>query len=173
MEKALAEKIYARMIDGGFYRPPVGSIYYRPNYYPAYYHPRGTYYYLPNDLEASIGRVLGFHDYINRYELTHDVINRVSDPAVVEILGAMYDVMQQNRSKKEASANNTGAKQEVAKPALYQQNNSNMVHKAIFAQEMANLKGISEEAMNRLVDQALVNAKNKPPEDKDATTKDA
>lgn len=160
MEKALSEKILYRLIDGGYYRPPIGSIYYRPNYYPAYYHPTGTYYLLPNDLEIAIGRVLTFHDYINRYEVAHDVINRVSDPAVVEILGVMYDVMQQNKSKKEAAANNTGAKQEVAKAALTQQNsnNSNMAYKALFAQEMAKLKGISEEAMNRLVNQALVNA---------------
>jgi hypothetical protein len=37
---------------------------------------------------------------------------------------------------------------------------------------MAKLEGISEEAMQRLVDQAIANAKNQPPEDKNAAEKD-
>lgn len=38
VEKALAEKIYSRIIDTGLYRPPLGSSYYRPSY-PSYYYP--------------------------------------------------------------------------------------------------------------------------------------
>lgn len=34
------------------------------------------------------------------------------------------------------------------------------------------LKGISEEAMQKMVDQAIANAKNRPPEDKNALEKD-
>jgi len=30
VEKALAEKIYGRIIDTGLYRPALGSSYYRP-----------------------------------------------------------------------------------------------------------------------------------------------
>lgn len=37
VEKALAEKIYNRIIDTGLYRPPLGSAYYRPSYYYPYH----------------------------------------------------------------------------------------------------------------------------------------
>jgi hypothetical protein len=106
VEKALADKFYNRIIDTGIYRPTIGSSYYRP----AYYHPYQSYQYgsgLPYGLESSIHRVLGFHDYINRYEVENRVINHVTDPAMTEILGVMYDVMNKNKAgdaKKEGAA---------------------------------------------------------------------
>lgn len=174
MEKALSEKIYGRVVDAGYYRPNPGSIYYRPNYqasyYPAYHHNYG----LPLDLETSISSVLGFHDHIGAYERTHDIVNHVADPAVTEILGAMYDVMQKNKAK-EGEKKEGDKKEEPAKQALHQvgSNNQNMVYQEIYQKEMMNASGISEEALNKLVDAAIQNAKNRPPQDKDANSKDA
>lgn len=111
VEKALADRIYNRIIDYGYYRPVYGSIYYRPYYVSPY---TG---YLSYDLESAISRVLGFHDYISRYEIENHVVSHVTDPAIVEILGVMYDVLQQKGSQIEAKANNTGANQEPAKKA--------------------------------------------------------
>jgi hypothetical protein len=113
-----------------------------------------------------MSRVLGFHDYIDRYETTNRVINHVTDPGMSEILGVMYDLMK----KKDADPK----KEEVKKAALTQINDNNqklvIQSSKVSTQEM--LKGITEEAMQRMVEAALANAKNKPAEDKDALDKD-
>lgn len=166
IEKALAERIYERIIDTGLYRPVLGSVYYRPTYYYPYY----STYTLPYSLEAAIARVLSFHDYINRYEVENRVINYVTDPALTEILGVMYDLMNKNKGAE--------AKKEEAKPAgtktLSQTSDNNqtlvIANSKVAAKEL--LKGISEEAMQKMVDTAIANAKNKPPEDKNALEKD-
>ena len=173
VEKALAERIYNRIIDTGYYRPALGSLYYRPGYW----HP--TYDFLPWDLESAISRVLGFHDYIGRYELENHVISHVTDPAVVEILGVMYDVMQKKGSQAEAAANNKANQSPAVKQApapaaksLAQNNNQEMAFQQYKKQALN--QGISEEAMNRMVDQAVLNAKaNKISADPDALQKDA
>jgi len=70
VEKSLADRIYQRIIETGVYRPAYGSAYYRPSYYYPYHGYNGLY----DGLEGQIHRVLGFHDYINRYETENRVI---------------------------------------------------------------------------------------------------
>jgi len=88
--------LYNRIIDSGYYRPSLGSSYYRPSYY----YPYHNYNYLPYGLESSISRVLGFHDYINRYEVANRVIGHVADPALTEILGVLYDLINKKGGEK-------------------------------------------------------------------------
>ena len=96
VEKALAERIYNRIIDGGYYRPPVGSMYYRP-----YYVPYLGAYHMPYDLSSGIHRVLGLHDYLNKYDIENRVISHVTDPGTAEILGVMYDLINKEKQGKE------------------------------------------------------------------------
>lgn len=124
---------------------------------------------MPYGLDDSITRVLGFHDYIGKYETENRVIGHVTDPGMTEILSVMYDVLNKNKAE--------GAKKEEAKPAakaLSQTNDNNqkLVSVTSKVEEMNYLEGITDEAMTRLVNQALENAKNKPTVDKDAATKD-
>ena len=39
VEKSLADRIYGRIIDAGYWRPALGSAYYRPSYSPLAMHP--------------------------------------------------------------------------------------------------------------------------------------
>lgn len=120
VEKALSEKLYNRIIDTGLYRPTLGSSYYRPSYYTPYHSYQN--YGLPYGLESSISRVLGFHDYVNRYEVENRVINHVTDPGMTEILGVMYDMLNKNKA---GEAKKEEPKKEEAKAALTQVNDNN------------------------------------------------
>ena len=116
VEKTLSERIFGRILDTGLYRPPLGSSYYRPSYY----YPYHNYNYLerpsmPYGLESSMTRVLGLHDYINRYETTNRVIGHVTDPGLTEILGVMYDLI--NKKEQPAAAGGAANSTAPAAPA--------------------------------------------------------
>ena len=59
VEKSLADRIYNRVIDAGYYRPSLGSAYYRPTYTPWNASP------LTAGLYGDITGLLGYHDYVN------------------------------------------------------------------------------------------------------------
>lgn len=106
IEAILADKIYNRIISDGYYRPSWTSSYYRP-YYPTY-RP-----YLNSSLDWEVRRILGYHDYINRYEALNKVVGHTLDPKLEEIIGVLYDLV----NKKDGGAANSTA---PAKKALVQ-----------------------------------------------------
>lgn len=82
VEKALANKIYNRILDSQ--RPAYGGyqVYYPPSHYP-----------LSDVLYESVVGLLGYHDIVDRIYLENRVIDHVTDPAMSEILGIMYDIV--------------------------------------------------------------------------------
>ena len=174
VEKSLADRIYSRVIDAGYYRPALGSAYYRPSYnMPMNYSP------LAGGLYGDVTGLLGYHDYVNRYQMQHRVIGNVLDPALTEILGVMYDLTKKAEAKPEAAAAGDAKPAEAAKPAadakaaaLVQNAHGNLVALNAKNEQMAKLlaQGISEEALQKMVDAAIANKKNAPKEE-DASSK--
>jgi hypothetical protein len=107
------------------------------------------------------------------------VISHVTDPALSEILGVMYDLLE----KKKAATAPAAAPAAAAAPAtaaapakaLSQvgDNNAHLALTQAIEAEKSQLKGISEEALERLVNQALGNAASRTPDQQNAWEKDA
>jgi len=148
IEKTMSDRIYNRIIDQGYWRPALGSAYYRPQY-PSYL----GGYPLSAGLYGSIHSVLGLHDFINRYEMENQVVSHMVDPAMSEILGVMYDIVNKKPEEKKAEA------------ALSQSSSVNLAVASAKVEAHAKMQGISEEALQKMVDAAIANKKNAPKED--------
>ena len=176
VEKALSDRIYGRIIDAGYWRPAVGSSYYRPNYAPWAQHPMGA------GLYGDIHQVLGLNDFINRYEVENRVMGHVLDPALTEILGVMYDIINKKDAKggdkkEEAKGGDKKAEEKPAadakKAALSQKDKKvNLMVQNSMNEAMAKLQGTSDDGLQKMVDAAIANAKNKPAGEVEAEKKE-
>ena len=109
-------------------------------------------------------------------------MGHVLDPALTEILGVMYDLINKKDDKKKeggtgdaaGKAKDEGKTEEKKAAALTQRSKVNLAVENATNEAAARMqsKGISEEAMNRMVDAAIANGKNKPQEEQNATGKE-
>ena len=87
VEELLADIIYRRIVDTGYYLPGTGLL-------------RALDY----STSAKIERLLRYHDFIRRYELENRIIGAILDPQLEEIIGILYDVIKGTGSGSSTSA---------------------------------------------------------------------
>ena len=93
VEELLADIIYRRIVDTGYYLPGTGLL-------------RALDY----STSAKIERLLRYHDFIRRYELENRIIGAILDPQLEEIIGILYDVIKGTGSGSSTTgATTTGA----------------------------------------------------------------
>jgi hypothetical protein len=97
IEEILADHLANEIIAAGYWRPGWRSVYYRP-YYPPY---RG--YYVSPSVSYQITRLLGFEDYLKKYELINDILGHTLSPKLEELLSVIYDLVYGKGGSKPAA----------------------------------------------------------------------